>query len=134
VPAPPPAASNWQNVQALPAGTSIPVNTKSRSLVCDLEHVDADTLTCTQRKDVVFQRAEIKTIKLARRSRSTGVGVAIGAATGIVIAEAAYNKNWTFSIISRGSIAAIVGVPLAAIGGIVGHQTDFTSSTVYRAP
>ena len=126
-----PAGSNWQDVQVLPAGTSIHVDASGHSRICDLKSVDAESLTCTHHKDYVFSRTEIKSIKLVRRSRSTPLGIAIGATTGAVAGAAAYNNSWWFS---RGGIAAIAAIPLAAVGGVVGYTTDFTASTVYRAP
>jgi len=136
LPQPPPAGSNWQHVQALPAEASIHVNIISGSTVCSLKSVDDQILTCTHgQKDLIFQRSQIKSIKLARRYRSTWIGIAIGGATGIVAVEAAYKPTWDYPpVINRGSVAAIVGVPLAIVGGIVGHFTDFTGFTIYKAP
>jgi hypothetical protein len=131
---PPPAGSNWQHVQALPAGTSIHVNTKTGKQLCNLKSATDDTLTCTHGKDLVFQRSEIKSIKLTKHSRSSATGAAIGGGAGIAIVEAAWNNHWSFNGINRGSVAAFAGVPLAVAGGFVGYFTDFTASTVYKAP
>src|ERR1035441_6649794 len=76
-PAQPLAGSNWQHVQVLPAGTSINVKARSSHASCKLKSVDADSLTCTDKKDIVFQRTDVVSIKISRRGRSTLVGLGI---------------------------------------------------------
>jgi hypothetical protein len=132
--APPPAGSNWQHVQALPPGTPVHISARARSLTCTLISVDADTLTCAQTGNVVLQRSEIKNIKIAHRGRSAASGAAIGAAVGVIAVEAAWNKNWSWGGINRGTVAALVGVPIGGLGALAGLFTDFTKSTVYKAP
>ena len=127
----PAAGSNWQHVQALPVGASIQVQARKSHASCNLKSVDADTLTCTHRKDIVFQRTDILTIKIPRRSRSMLVGLDIGAGAGAVVG-AATGRNGTF--VPRGLGAIILAVPGAPIGLAVGGLTDFTKSTVYKAP
>jgi len=78
-PAQPSAGSNWQHVQMLPIGASINVKARTSQAACTLKSVDADSLTCTHGKDIVFQRADILTIKISRRGRSALIGTAIGA-------------------------------------------------------
>jgi hypothetical protein len=130
-PAPPPAGSNWQRVQALPVGQSIDVTAKASHANCKLKSVDADTLTCTQRKDIVFQRADILSVKVPRRGRSALIGTAIGAGAGAVFGFAS-GRNGSF--VPRGLGAAIFGVVGAPIGAAIGALTDFNHSTVYKAP
>jgi hypothetical protein len=123
--------SNWQNVQTLPIGTSIEVTVHTAHANCKLRSVDADTLTCTQGKDVVFQRADITTIKIRRRGRSALIGAAIGAGGGAIVGVT-LGRNGSF--IGRGAGAVILAVPGALIGAIIGASTDFSRSTVYHAP
>jgi hypothetical protein len=139
-PAPPPAGSNWQRVQALPVGQSINVTARKGHAGCKLKSVDADTLTCTHGKDLIFQRTDIVTIKVPYRGRSTLVGLAVGGGIGAVIGIASGGPGCTsgqgfcFNLFSRGDLAAIGGVSLGAVGALAGGLTDFTRSTVYKAP
>jgi len=138
-PAPPapPAGSNWQHVQALPVGTSINVKARKSRLNCKLKSVDDDSLTCAQAKDIVFQRTDILTIKIPHRGRSALVGTAIGGGTGAIIGFAAgTNNNSGFfgPNFLRGAITAVFGIGGGAIGAVIGGTTDFTRSTVYKAP
>jgi hypothetical protein len=134
---PPPAGSNWQHVQALPIGASIYVKAKSSQTNCKLKSVDADTLTCTRGKDLVFQRADIVTIKIPHRGRSTLIGLAIGGGAGAAIGFGAgtNNSNGFFGPnFMRGAVTAVFGVGGGLIGAITGGLTDFSKSTVYKAP
>jgi hypothetical protein len=139
-PVPPPlAGSNWQRVQALAAGTSINVKARASHASCKLKSVDADTLTCTHGKDLVFQRTDIVNIKVPHRGRSTLIGLAIGGGTGALIGVATGSsscagQNFCINIFSRADLAAVGGVSLGAVGALVGGLTDFSRSTVYRAP
>lgn len=126
----PAAGANWQHVQALPVGASIQVEAGKSHANCKLKSVDADTLTCTQKKDIVFERAEIKSIKIPRREHSALIGMAIGAGAGAIVG-AASGRNGSF--VPRGLGAIILGVPGAPIGAAIGGLTDFAKSTVYKA-
>ena len=141
---PPPAGSNWQHVQALPVGTSLYVSAKTRHKSCKLKNDDADTLTCTNSgKDIVFQRTEIVTIKISRRGRSALIAAAPGAALaigGLAAGGAGEFGSQTCSgsqtncgQIGAG-VAIIWGVALAAVAAPIGALTDFSRSTVYKAP
>jgi hypothetical protein len=135
-PAPPPVGSNWQRVQALAVGQSINVSTRASHAGCKLKSVDADTLTCTHGKDLVFQRTDIVSIKVPHRGRSSLVGLAIGAGVGAIVGRAAAGGGScnNFCIISPGDVAAGGAIGFGAIGTIVGTLTDFTRSTIYKAP
>ena len=132
-----PEGSNWQHVQALPLGTSTNVKARKSHLSCALKSVDADSLTCTHGKDTVFQRAEILTIKIPHRGRSTLVGLAIGGGAGAVIGfgvgtrsgDGFFGPNFL-----RGAVTAVFAIIGGAAGTAVGAGTDFTHSTVYKAP
>ena len=141
-PAQPPPGANWQRVQALPVGQSIVVKAKASHASCKLKSVDADSLTCTHGKDLVFQRADIRTIKIPRRGRSTliaaGIGIATGAIVGAASGSSCTQQAGQFlpcvNIISRRDLAVIGTVAVGVIGAPIGALTDFTKSTVYKAP
>ena len=141
-PAQPPAGSNWQHVQALPIGTSIQVQARKSHANCNLKSVDADTLTCTHRKDIVFQRADILAIKIPRRGRSTLIAAGIGAGAGAIVGAATTGcstaaKNsflGCFLTPTRPQGAAIGAVLFGVIGAPIGALTDFAKSTIYKAP
>lgn len=138
----PAEGSNWQHVQALPAGTSIQVKASKSHANCKLKSVDADALTCTSRKDLVFQRTDILTIKIPRRGRSTLIAMGIGAGTGAIVGAATSGcstaeKNsflGCFLTPTRPQGAAIGAVLFGAIGAPIGALTDFAKSTIYKAP
>jgi hypothetical protein len=129
-----PASSSWQHVQALRAGTSINVKARTSHASCTLRAVDDDTLTCTRGKDLVFQRSDILTIKDPHRGRSTLVGLAIGGGAGAIAGAVAAGPCNNFCIVGREDVALIFGVGLGAVGAITGALTDFTRSTIYKAP
>jgi hypothetical protein len=134
-PTPPTASAGWQSVQAIRAGTSINVKAKTSHAGCKLKSVDADSLTCTHGKDLVFQRTDIVNIKVPHRVRSTLVGLGIGAGTGAAVGSALGGcPAGKDCFVSRPEGAAIIGVPAALIGALTGVLTDFTRSTVYKAP
>jgi hypothetical protein len=142
-PAQPPPGANWQRVQALPVGQSIVVKAKASHASCKLKSVDADSLTCTHGKDLVFQRADIRTIKIPRRGRSTLIAAGIGIATGAIVGAASGSscteaqKNsflGCFLTFSRGDLALVGGAVGGVIGAPIGALTDFAKSTVYKAP
>jgi hypothetical protein len=139
----PPAGSNWQHVQALPIGTSISVKSKIAHKNCALKSVDADTLTCTHSKDFVFPRAEILSITIPRRGRSTLIAAAAGVGVGAVIGAATYKPCTTaekqsflgcIQFLSRGDLALIGGTMGLAVAAPIGFFTNFAHSTVYKAP
>jgi hypothetical protein len=140
----PPAGSNWQHVQMLPKGTSIYVYSRTSHQRCDLAAIDADTLTCVHGKDIVFQRTEIKSIKLAHRGRSSWVGLAVGTGAGIGIGYAIPLSKSSdpvltvpTQILNAFSRVVLVGFGAASgatAGSLTGFFTDFTRSTVYKAP
>ena len=135
--------SNWQHVQALPAGASINVKARSSHLGCKLKSVDADSLTCTHRKDVTFPRSDILNIRIAHRGRSTLVAAAVGGGVGAVIGAASIGGCsqqqkqsflGCFQIVNRGAGATLIGAIGAIVAAPIGYTTDFTHSTVYKAP
>jgi hypothetical protein len=128
-PTPPPAGSNWQHVQALPAGTEVYLNAKSRHIVCTIKSTTADALTCTERaKDDIVARSEISSIKITRSGRSTLIGLGVGTGTGAVLGAVGCRGDW------QGGCAKVFGLILGLAGTVIGYTTDFSRSTVYKAP
>jgi hypothetical protein len=60
----PPAGSDWQHLQGLPAGASIQVTAKGSHANCVPLSVDSDTLNCARGKNLVFQRTDILIVKI----------------------------------------------------------------------
>jgi uncharacterized protein YcfJ len=137
----PTAGSDWRQVEALPAGASINVKARTRHANCKLKSVNADTLTCNQPKEVVFQRTEILTIKIPRRGRSSLIATGIGAGAGAIVGAAitgcsAAQKDSYFGCFitpTRPQGAAIGAVLFGVIGAPIGYFSDFAKSTVYKA-
>ena len=132
----PPAGSNWQHVQVLPAGSSLIVSARTGHTSCTLKSVDADSLTCTHGKDIVLQRTDILTIKISRRGRSALIALAAGGGAGALLGYAATSSctPGDLCILPRGGVAVVYGVTFGLIGAITGGLTDFAKSTVYKAP
>jgi hypothetical protein len=132
-----PEGSSWQHVQGLPTGASINVRARTGHEVCNLKSVDADTLTCTHGKDFTFQRSDILSIKIPHRGRSALIGAAIGGGvrSGIGFAAGTGGKDHFFGPnFLRGAMIAIGAVFGGLVGGATGALTDFSHSTVYKAP
>ena len=131
-----PQGSNWQHVQALPIGANIAVKARASHASCKLKSVDADTLTCTHGKDLIFQRTEVLSIKIPHRGRSTLIGLAAGAGVGAIIGAAATHGDTCsqICILSSADVALATGIAGGAAGAVVGVTTDFSHSTVYKAP
>ncbi len=135
--APTPAGSNWQHVQALPIGTNIQVTASKRPIVCTLTAVAADSLACDHNyrfevHKLVFQRAEIRTVKLTRRGRSAVLAAAIGAGAGATAGGIQGIHSNYFAV--HGAFAMIYAFAGAFAGAPIGYFTDFSASTIYRAP
>jgi hypothetical protein len=130
-----PEGSNWQHVMALPIGSYIHVNARTRHMPCTLTAIDAETLTCDRdtgvgSKVVVFQRPEITAIKIAHRGRSALAGAGIGAGAGALTGGIVSIHNNYFAV--RGAFALIGGFAGLFAGAPTGYLTDFTASTIYR--
>lgn len=129
--------SNWERVRALPANSMVYVDASSHHGRCSLEAVDAESLTCTSgKKDSVVQRADIKSIKLSHRGRSTALAAGVGAGIGAILGAAGTSSGngGGFIVINRGAVAAVGAVGGALIGAPIGYFTDLNRSTIYRAP
>jgi hypothetical protein len=134
--------SNWQHLQALPAGASIQVSARTRHANCTFEKADDDTLTCTHGKSILFQRSEVKSIKIPRRGRSTLIALGIGAGSGAIVGAAitgcsTAQKDSFFGCFitpTRPQGAAIGAALFGVIATPIGFFTDFARSTIYKAP
>jgi hypothetical protein len=67
------------------------------------------------------------------------VGLAIGGGAGAIIGAAAGSpscsgQSFCLDILNRSALAAFGAVGVGAVGAIIGVSTDFTRSTVYKAP
>ncbi len=123
---------NWARVQTISTGTSIHVNTATSHVLCVLKADDAETLTCAHHfQDLKFTRAEIKSIKVAHRTRSTWVAVGI-ALLGMGIATQIANHTAQDQL-GTGIVVGLAGLLALIVSPIVGYFTDFTRSTVYQA-
>jgi hypothetical protein len=130
--------NGWQRVQALPPHTEVYVRSDTRKVKCSVDSVTDDNLTCSQ---TMFSRAEIKSIKLPRRSTSTIggllIGAGIGAGVGAGIGSAINSGNKGSYVHVSGGKSAGVGAGVGAIvgiaaGGLVGYSKDIFASTLYK--
>ena len=132
------AGSDWQHVRALPPGTSIEVRSTTVHVRCELTETTADNISCSHRKmSISFQQSEVQSIKITHRGRSALIGgAAVGGAAGIAGFAATTNRGDSFfgPNFLRGQVTALSIAMGAVVGGGVGALTDFSKSTVYKAP
>ncbi len=125
----------WARVQALPLQAEVRVaSDHHHGANCTVAAVTEEQLTCAQR---VFPRAEVRSVKLAHRGRSTGAGFLIGAGVGGGIGAGVGVASKSAFFVGSNAKAAGVGALLGIIigggaGALIGHGTDFTSKTVYK--
>jgi hypothetical protein len=128
---------DWSRVQSLPIGTTVLLNSSTRHGSCKLKSVDADSLTCTSGGNTVIARADIKSVKLARRLLSAAAGVAIGATAGFIAGFVAAGPNGGpnsfLPSITRADVGGIFAVGAGFLGGLIGFFTHFASVTVYHS-
>lgn len=133
-----PVADTWGHLKALPVHTRMHISADSKSRTCSLVSVDDQQLVCSAshdgsgKKQYLFGRSEIKSVKLTRYAVSTlagaGIGGGVGAAVGFGMTQDP--KGW-FRGPVRGVLAAFGGIAGAAVCG----PTDaFRGPTVYRRP
>ena len=137
LPSAPEPSPDWQQVERLPHGARVYLNTTTRHLSCGVQSVEADTLHCGGGADSVFQRPEIKSIKQAHRGRSLLAGMAVGAGIGAIIGVASGPRSCTpntfcLQVLNRADTAALGAAFGGVVGVPVGYFTDFTRSTVYK--
>lgn len=136
-PAPPPEGSNWARVQALPAQTYLHVNARKGHAICYLTAVEPDSLSCSKdtgvgHKEISFQRSDITSIKLAHRGRSAVLGATILGGAGALAGAVQGTRSNYFAV--KGAWAMIFAFSGAFAGAPIGYLTDFSASTIYRAP
>ncbi len=143
----PGAGSNWEQVKALPVSAKVHISTDRGGTTCRLFKVTNDTLTCARGANAagtVFQRPEIRHIKLAHYGRSTLVGAAIGGGTGATVGAIGGRtkpcpSSQGFCLngigIGTGGVAAISGVAGGLLGSVVGGVFDITrGNSIYIRP
>ena len=124
---------SWPRLERLLYKTDIHVKARHNSGNCAFKEATETELTCTSGKDTLhtYPRAEVKAVQIRHRGRSTLTGMAIGVGGGVVGGVSTCKSG---DIIGKGGCSVIFGIPLGLIGAVVGASTDFTHSTVYRAP
>jgi hypothetical protein len=133
------AGSNWERVRALPAATNIDVKATTGHVHCKVTRVTEDTLVCLHGEtSTTFERVNIRSIKIDHRGRSALIGGAIGggglAIAGVAVTSGGSKDSFFGSNFLRGPVTAgALGVG-AVLGGGIGALTDFSKSTVYKAP
>ncbi len=139
----PAASALWDSVQQLAPQTHLKIAADQHGGACVLQTVSPDGLVCLHGKGTrSVARAEIRSIKLARKGRSAGLGLAVGAgvglAVGVGIGEAINGSDkGSFVHVSAGKSAAVgagIGVIVGAgVGTLVGYGTDlFAGPVIYR--
>jgi hypothetical protein len=128
----------WLKVETLELGRRLHVKTKAHTHVdCLFGKADAETLTCG---GVVFQKAQIQSIKPSHRTRSTWVGLGVGyfAAGGVSAAAYAGKSNQLIGSNRCNSSACIITIAVVDIGlpiamPIIFHVYDLTATAIYKA-
>lgn len=136
----PAAGASWERLKILPVHTRVHVATDRKSQVCVIDLVDDATLRCSKGpSQYSFLRAEVKSVKLTRYTRSTlvglGIGLGVGAGVGAIAGHTQEKPNDFFPGLATEAVAAIGGAVGLIAGGAIGGPTDFTRGpTVYRRP
>ena len=123
----------------MPANANLHLSLRGNSAGCRLSSADDTSLTCAGHngaKTDIFQRSDIRKVVIPHRGRSALIGLGIGAAVGFIVGAASGDSCKPQDIIcfSRGETGALGAVVFAPIGALVGALTDFSHSTIYRAP
>jgi hypothetical protein len=136
----PSGGGSWDRVMHLPAGTRVHVAGDTKSKTCTIALVNDATLQCSKgNSQYSFLRAEVKSVKLTRYTRSTlvgmGIGLGVGAGVGAIVGHAQEKPNDFFPGLSTEACAAVGGAVGLIAGGAIGGPTDFLRGpTVYRRP
>jgi hypothetical protein len=139
-PAAPAPTVGWTRVLTLAPGSSLDIKLRHGSHKCAFRAADADTLTCYHGSNMTLDRVDIRSIKVHHRGRSALVGTLVGGGTGAIAGYAVggpgcqSTQTFCLDILDGRTLAPLGGVALGAIGAITGVLTDFTSSTIYKAP
>lgn len=136
----PAAISDWQRVKTLSPGVVIDIKSTRMHLKCKLSDVTDETLTCTHGSALtteVFQCTAIAWIKIGRRGRSALIGAGIGAGTLATIGFAAttgHGNGFFGPNFERGPATGVGALAGGVIGAGIGALTDFSKTTIYKAP
>jgi hypothetical protein len=132
--------ASWDRLKHLPPQTRVHVAADNQSKVCAIDLVDDATLQCSKgHSQYSFARAEVKSVKLTRYTRSTlvglGIGLGVGAGVGAIAGHAEEKPNDFFPGLTTDAFAAIGGAVGAIAGAAIGGPTDFMRGpTLYRRP
>jgi len=127
---PVPTKGSWEHVEKLHPGTLIYVDATDQYLHCTFQSANDTTLSCLGKHGgVIFQRSGIKTVKRARRLRSTLTGAGMGVFAGTMLAASTWDKPHGEAV----ALGVVAGAVIVA-GPFIGFFTDLTRSTVYEVP
>lgn len=132
--------ASWERLKHLPAHTRVHVSGDKQSKTCAIDLVDDATLQCSKgNSQYSFARAEVKSVKLTRYTRSTlvgmGIGLGVGAGVGALAGHAQEKPNDFFPGLATGAFAAVGGAGGLIVGAAIGGPTDFMRGpTIYRRP
>jgi hypothetical protein len=137
---------SWSHLQALQEHWRMHVAADSHGRTCNFVSADATSLTCSssasgQGKRWVFQRADVRSVKLTRRTVSTLAGLGIGGVAGFAIGSAIGHatdpaNSGQFLAGLGGAIITGFSTLVGTVGGaVVGGTTDFCRGPViYQRP
>ena len=129
----------WERVQQLPTYTAVDIRKDKGKVLCLIESVIQDGLTCVKANStspVHLARTEIKSIRLQNKGRSAGIGFVLGAGIGAgagaaILAPAGGPGQW-FTHTETAEFGAAVGVIIGGvIGALVGRSRDDFGTLVY---
>ena len=137
------AGANWDRVKAVDAGTAIRVKgERGRPFACELVQVDDAQLTCSKTRTIlffpvtvrrVFQRGEVREVRLTRRLLSGLGGAAIGIGAGVGLGYALENQATRNE--DPGLLQFVFGLLGGVVGEAIGQGSDFLGGPViYRVP
>jgi len=125
---PVPNKGSWERVEKLHPGTLLYVDATDQYLHCTFQSADANTLSCLGKHGgVIFQRSGIKTVKRARRLRSTLSATGMGVVAGAILGASTLDKSPGEELALTVAAGAII-----VAGPFIGFFTDLTRSTVYE--
>lgn len=135
--------TNWDRVKQVGPGTSVRVKVDGRrSTRCDVTAVDDDQLACSARQSIffvpvtrrfVFQRAQVREVRLTNGLGSglvgAGVGIGVGVGAGFGLENAATRAE------DPNVLPVVMGLLGGLLGAVVGRATDVVGGpTIYRVP
>ncbi len=91
------ASSGWRQVEGLGPHTRVYIKTDKESALCYVHSVEEQELTCGRSEAIgspvlVFPRAEIKTIKLARKGLGLAATISAGYADDLLAGQLIYQR------------------------------------------